>query len=109
MTMLDGSRSNRLARAFLLCLVLSFSVSTVLCTPLAAHAADEPKKGEKDEGPKDTNIFLHIIFSAGPVFGPLLLVVSIILVSLIVLLAMDLRMGVAVPGGFVDEFADMVN
>ena len=34
---------------------------------------------------------------------------SIALVALIVLLAMDLRMGVAIPPGFVEEFTDTVN
>ena len=42
-------------------------------------------------------------------FGPLLLLVSIGLVTLIVLLAMDLRMGVAIPPAFVDDFTDTVN
>ena len=37
------------------------------------------------------------------------LLVSIGLVALIVLLAMDLRMGVAIPPGFVEEFTDTVN
>src|SRR5262245_57329123 len=101
MTMLDGSRLTRWKQGLLLCLVLSFSLAAVLCTPAPASAAD---------GAKETpNIFVHIAVSAGPVFGPLLLIVSIILVSLIVLLFMDLRMSVAVPGGFVDDFADLVN
>jgi len=104
MTMLPGSRRTNWAQAFLICLVLSSTVTIVLSTPQAAQAADD--KAEPKEAP---NIFMHLISSAGIVFGPLLLLVSIILVSLVVLLAMDLRMGVAVPSGFVDEFADMVN
>jgi biopolymer transport protein ExbB len=55
------------------------------------------------------NLFWHIVKSAGIVFGPLLLLVSIGLVALIVLLFMDLRMGVAIPPGFVEEFTDTVN
>jgi biopolymer transport protein ExbB len=55
------------------------------------------------------NLFWHIVKSAGIVFGPLLLLISIGLVALIVLLAMDLRMGVAIPPGFVEEFTDTVN
>jgi len=101
MTQLPGNPRTNWSHVLMMGLVLS-SVLMVLGTPGAAYAADEGSK----EAP---NIFLHIIASAGPVFGPLLLIVSIILVSLIVLLAMDLRMSVAVPGGFVDEFADMVN
>jgi biopolymer transport protein ExbB len=52
---------------------------------------------------------IHIIRSAGIFFGPLLLLISIGLVALIVLLAMDLRMGTAIPPGFVEDFAETVN
>jgi biopolymer transport protein ExbB len=55
------------------------------------------------------NLFWHIVISAGPVFGPLLLFVSVGLVALIVLLTLDLRMGVAIPPGFVEEFTDTIN
>lgn len=68
-----------------------------------AKAAPAPEKAKAD------NLFWHIVKSAGPVFGPLLLLVSIGLVALIVLLAMDLRMGVAIPPGFVEDFTDTVN
>jgi len=43
------------------------------------------------------------------VFGPLLIFVSVTLIAIIVLLAMDLRMGAAVPPGFVEDFSDVVN
>jgi biopolymer transport protein ExbB len=52
---------------------------------------------------------MHIIKSAGPIFGPMLLAVSIILIALIVILALDLRLGVAVPPYFVEEFTETVN
>jgi biopolymer transport protein ExbB len=68
---------------------------------------DEAKKEAADSKPP--NLFWHIVKSAGIVFGPLLLLVSIGLVALIVLLAMDLRMGIAIPPGFVEEFTDTVN
>ena len=55
--------------------------------PAAPKAKEEP------------NLLVHIIESAGWFFGPLLFLVSIGLVTLIVLLAMDLRMSVAVPPG----------
>src|SRR6516162_5820607 len=61
------------------------------------------------EGATATDMFTHIISSAGFFFGPLLLLVSIALVALIVLLALDLRMGAQVPPWFVDEFTDTVN
>jgi biopolymer transport protein ExbB len=55
------------------------------------------------------NILLHIVESAGWVFGPLLLLISIGLIALVVLLSLDLRLSVAIPPGFVDEFTDTVN
>src|SRR5262249_18821990 len=68
------------------------------------RAADDTEK--KFEAP---NLLEHIVESAGWVFGPLLLIVSIALVTLIVLLAMDLRMTVAIPPELVEDFTDTVN
>jgi biopolymer transport protein ExbB len=68
-----------------------------------ANAAGQPAPAGRP------NLFWHIVKSAGIIFGPLLLLISIGLVALIVLLAMDLRMGVAIPPGFVEEFTDTVN
>jgi biopolymer transport protein ExbB len=79
-----------------------------------AKAADQGAAA-KAEAPPPTaapakqNLFKHIIVSAGPFFGTLLLGVSIGLVALIVLLSMDLRMPVAIPPAFVDEFTETVN
>jgi biopolymer transport protein ExbB len=55
------------------------------------------------------NIVLFMIKSLGWVFGPLLLAVSVAMLALVVLLALDLRMSAAIPPGFVDEFTDTVN
>jgi len=55
------------------------------------------------------NLFRHIVNSAGPFFGGLLFLVSLGLVALIVLLTMDLRMPMAIPPAFVEEFTDTVN
>jgi biopolymer transport protein ExbB len=65
----------------------------------------------QDEAPKapEKSIFVHIIESAGWLFMTVLGVPSIALVALIVLLILDLRMSVAIPPGFVDEFVDTVN
>jgi biopolymer transport protein ExbB len=71
-------------------------------------AADAAEKGDTAPAGRP-RLFTHIIVSAGPVFGPLILLISIGLVAMIVLLAMDLRMPVAIPPGFVDEFTDTVN
>ena len=54
-------------------------------------------------------MLVHIIVSVGPVFGGILLIVSICLVALCVLLSMDLRMSAAIPPGFVEDFTDTVN
>jgi biopolymer transport protein ExbB len=59
--------------------------------------------------PEAPNFLMHMIKSAGPVFGPIILVISLGLVALIVLLAMDLRLNVAIPPDFVEEFTDTVN
>src|SRR5437016_2251451 len=71
-----------------------------------ARTYDMGAAAGEEEGP---NLLVHIISSAGIVFGPLLLGVSIALVTLIVLLAMDLRLSTAVPPEFVEEFTDTVN
>jgi len=58
---------------------------------------------------KKPNLIIHIVDSAGWVFGPMMLGISVFLTALCVLLTLDLRMGVAIPPGFVDEFTDTVN
>jgi biopolymer transport protein ExbB len=63
----------------------------------AANAADKPP------------LIIHIVKSAGWVFGPIMLIVSVGLTALCVLLALDLRLATAIPPGFVDEFTDTVN
>lgn len=91
-------------RWFLGCWLLLAAVAVVPLTAAPAYAQDS------EEAPPGTdNMFTHIIKSAGIFFGPVLLLISIGLVALIVLLAMDLRMGGAVPPAFVDDFADTVN
>lgn len=75
--------------------------------PSLAMAQDAPAEGgtvAADEG-----LVMHIIKSAGIVFGPLLLFLSMALVALVILLALDLRMQTAIPPAFVQEFTDLVN
>ncbi len=88
-------------------------------TPVGGNVAQAQEEGGAVEQPagaapaaeakKHDSLLWHIIKSAGLVFGPLLLVISIMLVTLIVLLLMDLRLGTCVPPGFVEEFTDTVN
>jgi biopolymer transport protein ExbB len=106
-----------LGSVLLPCLVGLLLGAVVLATPGRAAAQQEgeqskttEKSDEGDKGSKEQpNLLVHIVVSAGWFFGTVLLLVSIGLITLIVLLAMDLRLGVAVPGAFVDEFTDMVN
>lgn len=96
-----------------LCLLAFLAGLIALSTPSAARAQDEgaapaatPKAKEEHKQP---NLITHIIVSAGPLFGGMLLLISIGLVTVIVLLFMDLRMGSAIPPYFVEEFTDTVN
>lgn len=108
-----GSRQSRgvttlLALLSLLLFVVLFAGPAA--APAFAQEGEAPAPAAPEDGAKGTpNLFVHIIESAGWFFGPLLFLVSIGLVTLIVLLGMDLRMGVAVPPAFVDDFTEMVN
>jgi biopolymer transport protein ExbB len=104
------------------CVVMLLAAAAFLAAPspaLAQEGGEQPPaqpQAQTDQSSTSTtkakeepNLLVHIIESAGWFFGPLLFLVSIGLVTLIVLLAMDLRMSVAVPPAFVDDFTDMVN
>jgi len=72
--------------------------------------AAEAKEGDgKAAAAGNTSLFMHIIRSAGWIFGPMLLIISIGLIALVCLLAMELRMTIAIPPTFVEEFTDLVN
>ncbi len=80
------------------------------------HAQDQPAAAPGEPAPEsapasraDESLFLHILRSAGWFFGPLLGFLSFALVALIIMLALDLRLGVAIPPGFVEAFTDTVN
>jgi biopolymer transport protein ExbB len=85
--------------------VALLAVIILLVTADPAFAQPEGEAG----APKGKNIFVHIIESAGWLFGPMLIIMSVVLIALCVLLVLDLRMSVAIPPGFVDEFIDTVN
>jgi biopolymer transport protein ExbB len=87
-----------------ICLLALFLLTFVSPALSIANAADDGAA----EGGK-TNLLWHIIKSAGPVFGPIILIISVALVALIVILAMDLRMSNAIPPGFVEDFTETVN
>jgi biopolymer transport protein ExbB len=108
-----------LAAGLMLLLLVGFygaTPATARAQDEGAEKADQPEGDQKAEAAKSQtaqagsqNLIMHIVKSAGPFFGPVLLLVSLGLVALIVLLAMDLRMPVAIPPAFVDEFTDTVN
>ncbi len=70
-------------------------------------AADAPAAAPTP--PPSSNMFLHMLRSIGLVMGVILGLLSISLVALVVLLAMDVRMGDSVPPAFVEEFTEIVN
>jgi biopolymer transport protein ExbB len=98
----------------LLAVVLFAYLSPSLPTARAQDGdAAAPEEGNKADKPAEqprqsTNIFMHIIKSLSW-FAPIMLAVSIALMSLVVLLVMELRMGAAIPPGFVEDFTDTVN
>jgi biopolymer transport protein ExbB len=79
------------------------SLAVVLLFADVAHAADDPTTA------RSGGIVMFMIKSLGWVFGPILLAISVAMLALCVLLALDLRMTSAIPPGFVDEFTDTVN
>jgi biopolymer transport protein ExbB len=100
------SRAGMAAFVFF-CLAALFISGVVLPSWQPAHAEEAGSSSDTQKEPP--KLIVHIIESAGWVFGPILLAVSICLCALIVLLAMDLRMAVAIPPYFVEEFTETVN
>lgn len=110
--------SNR-SRIFALALFGALALLGGLSFATPAHAQDdiaqpaEPVEGTGEEGGaalgEQPKLIEHIVKSAGPIFGPLLLLISIMMVTIIVLLAMDLRLATSIPPYFVEEFTDTVN
>jgi len=100
----------RLALALLSLLVVLFflfgpAASTARAEDAKAPAADEKKA---DDG-QQSSLLGHMLDSLGKGYIGVFLFVSIALVALVVLLSMELRMGAAIPGGFVEDFTETVN
>lgn len=57
----------------------------------------------------EPKLIVFIIEAAGPVFGPVLLILQVALVTVLVLVAMELRAGTTVPPQFVKDFTDAVS
>jgi biopolymer transport protein ExbB len=104
--------------ACLAALMITAPVGVLGVLAPAAHAqegdegAKEQPKASSDAPAKSRSfkeLFIHIVSSVGFTFGLILLLVSIALLSIVVLLFMELRMSVAIPPTFVEEFTDTVN
>jgi biopolymer transport protein ExbB len=118
-TLAPGTRRTVLLIACLTALLLSVAFSPVLPAARAQEPAGNGDNGAAAAAPAapttDTtsapkqSMFMHIVKSVGWVFGFILLFISIGMVALVVLLAMELRMGAAIPPGFVEDFTDTVN
>ena len=86
-----------------------FLLMAVAGLAVLALSPDIASAQEEGAPASSKNKLVHLVESLGWIFGPMLLAVSVALVALIVLLALDLRMISAIPPGFVDEFTDTVN
>jgi biopolymer transport protein ExbB len=82
----------------------------------AQEGADEGEKAAPTTAPttqKTTrgfwDIMRHMLHSVGLVFGVILGLVSVALVTLVVLLVLELRMTAAIPPSFVEDFTETVN
>jgi biopolymer transport protein ExbB len=102
--------------AFIVTSLLSIAVAGWLVPHWQpARAQDAPAAAPVDNPSGETaprtedNLLTHILSSIGWTFGIVFLFLSISLVALIVMLALDLRLGVAIPPGFVEQFTDTVN
>lgn len=85
-------------------------------TPRASAQDPAEEKDEKATAPKAAaaghsigEIVRHILKSVGWLFGFVLLIISISLVTLVVLLIMELRLDAAIPPSFVEDFTETVN
>lgn len=75
--------------------------------PTPPVAADTPAGQPADAG--EPSLAVHFLRSIGWVFGIIFLILSVSLVALVIILSLDLRLGVAIPPGFVEQFTDTVN
>ena len=109
--------------AFALVTASAFDFVAPLLTPPARAQEGDNKDSDKVTTKEPTTVaqtstgwfgrtiklITHIIRSVGCFFGFVFGVISVILVALVVLLALELRMGGAIPTGFVEDFTDTVN
>jgi len=113
MSVLAGRQGTARGKLAVLCLLTVLVAMAIAPRWQRARAADDkdatPAASTANEKPAKTNIVVHILQSAGPVFGGILGLVSVAMVTIVVILAMDLRLGNCIPPFFVEEFTDTVN
>lgn len=108
------ARFARLRALVLGLLLVALPMGLILSKPGPVSAQEEKKEEppvakeeKKDEG--KASFIGHFFSSLGWFFGILFAAMSIAMVSVIIVLALDLRMSEAVNGQFVDDFTSMVN
>jgi biopolymer transport protein ExbB len=108
----------RLATFVLFSVLALFTVAFVLPALQSAHAQDAAAEGEGGGGESreaSQSILSHMFHAitragfVGIIVFLVLIVISVGMVALVVLLAMDLRLSVAIPPGFLEEYTDTVN
>ncbi len=92
-----------------LCLLALFLLCFLSPAVSPAFAQDAADGAAKDGGGGSSSMFIHILKSTGIFMGLILGTLSIAMVTMIVLLTLDLRMGAFIPPGFVEDFTETVN
>src|SRR5438309_1797440 len=82
--------------------------------PSPATPTSSPAAGNQTDAPpslavSNFDVAIHTFHSISWFFKIILSLCSIVLVTLVVLLALELRMGAAIPASFVEDFSETVN
>lgn len=95
--------------------VLGLIGGMTLMTPTPAQGQEEePKKDEPEKKSDAKELGFgekigHFLYSVGPLFGLMFILISIFMLALFIIQVIDLRLSEAVPPAFVEEFTGMVN
>src|SRR5262249_36094348 len=106
---MESYRGARHRLPWLWCMIVSVSVALFWLSQTGVVLAQEGVNPAGETLGERPAFIVHFLKSIGWVFGGIFIVLSVSMVALIVLLALDLRMAVAVPPGFVEQFTDTVN
>ncbi len=119
---MDSFAAGRLRSLVVSCLVGFlvlgiFAPATVLVTPSTAQAQEEKGEEAAPDQPKANkkpNIAKHFVGSMfhdliAAIVSSLIILISIAMVSLVIIVLLDVRMGECVPPALVEEFTELVN